>query len=229
MQFKKFLDAKLIAAVLATLLHSTRILAQGLIVDQASGTTSEFIQDFTRIPDNQIAQSFTPSLSAVGFVQFSEYISAFPGNDQVTFVVNLRQGAYNGPILSSTDPVILVNKITQIGTFYYPDNVVVTPGQLYFFEPVLLSAGSMDIGYKSSSTYAGGYPFINGGPSGPGDFWFREGIVVPEPGAVWLFMFGGAVFLWRRRINVFRTLSLILTNSYFVGSPVPATVTVQDT
>src|SRR6266480_6990665 len=172
MQFKKFLDAKLIAAVLATMLHVTSILAQGVIVDQASGTTSEFIQDFTRIPDNQIAQSFTPSLSAVGFVQFSEYISAFPGNDQVTFVVNLRQGAYNGPILSSTDPVILVNKITQIGTFYYPDNVVVTPGQLYFFEPVLLTAGSMDIGYKFPSSYPDGDAWNNGVPSnGGGDYW----------------------------------------------------------
>src|SRR5204863_6687438 len=129
---------KLIAAVLGTLLQSTSILAQGLIVDQASGTTGEFIQNFSQIPDNQIAQSFTPSLSAVGFVQFSEYVPAFPGNDQVTFVVNLRQGSFNGPILSSTDAVILVNKITQIGTFYYPANIPVTPGQLYFFEPVLL-------------------------------------------------------------------------------------------
>jgi hypothetical protein len=43
-----------------------------LVVDQASGTPDEFIQVFTRLPDNQIAQSFTPSLSAVGFVQFSQ-------------------------------------------------------------------------------------------------------------------------------------------------------------
>src|SRR6266480_4116273 len=125
MQFTKFYDAKLIAAVLATMLHVTSILAQGVIVDQASGTTSEFVQNFSRIPDNQIAQSFTPSLSAVGFVQFSQFVPAFPGNDAVTLVVNLRQGAYNGPILSSTDPVILVKGPIQIGTFYYPDNVVV--------------------------------------------------------------------------------------------------------
>ncbi|PYJ96451.1 MAG: hypothetical protein DME23_20650 [Verrucomicrobia bacterium] len=74
MRFTRLYDAKLAAAVLAALLHSSRILAQGLLVDQASGTTGEFIQNFTQIPDNQIAQSFTPSLSAVGFVQFQTFV-----------------------------------------------------------------------------------------------------------------------------------------------------------
>ena len=59
MRFTRLYDAKLAAAVLAALLHSSRILAQGLLVDQASGTTGDFIQNFTQIPDNQIAQSFT--------------------------------------------------------------------------------------------------------------------------------------------------------------------------
>ena len=70
---------------------------QGFLVDQASGTLDEIVTDATRLPDNQIAQSFTPSLSVVGFVQFSQNVPAFVGNDQVNFVVNLRQGAYNGP------------------------------------------------------------------------------------------------------------------------------------
>jgi len=200
MRCKKYYEAKLANAVLAALLHSTRILGQGLLVDQASGTTDEVVTVATRMPDNQIAQSFTPSLSAVGFVQFSESVPAFPGNDQVTFVVNLRSGAYNGPILSSTDAVILVNHGTQIGTFYYPASISVTSGQLYFFEPVLLSAGSMDIGYKFPSSYPGGEAWNNGGPGG-GDYWFREGIVVPEPSAVWLLLFGGAVLLWRWRVG----------------------------
>src|SRR2546430_17254884 len=119
MRFTRLYDAKLAAALLAALLDSSRILAQGLLVDQASGTTDEIIQNFSQIPDNQIAQSFTPSLSAVGFVQFTQNVPAYPGNDQVTLVVNLRVGSYNGPIVSSTDPVVLVNHGTQIGTFYY--------------------------------------------------------------------------------------------------------------
>src|SRR5438046_3061204 len=87
-----------------------------LAVDQASGTPDELIQVFTPLPDNQIAQSFTPSLSAVGFVQLQTFVFAISSGE--TVVINLRQGAYNGPVLSSTDPVFLINKITQINTFY---------------------------------------------------------------------------------------------------------------
>src|SRR5205823_6521063 len=102
--------------------------AQDLLVDQASGDTNELVGQFTRIPDDQIAQSFTPSLSAVGFVQFSEFVPGLPGNNQVTFIVNLRAGAYDGPILGSTEPVVLFRGPIQIGTFYYPANIPVMPG-----------------------------------------------------------------------------------------------------
>jgi len=167
--------------------------AQGfLVVDQASGALDEVVTIGTRLPDNQIAQSFTPSLSAVGFVQFSHVVPAFPGN--------LRQGAYNGPILSSTDPVVLMNHGTEIGTFYFPGNISVALGQLYFFEPVLLSAGSLGIGYKFPSSYPGGEAWSNGGIAG-GDYWFREGIVVPEPSVSWMLGFGACLFFLLRRVR----------------------------
>ncbi|HYT60275.1 MAG TPA: PEP-CTERM sorting domain-containing protein [Haliangiales bacterium] len=184
------------------LLTTSRLSGQGLLVDQASGTLGEFVETFTQLPDNQIAQSFTPSLSAVGFVQLSEFVPAFPGNNAVTFAVNLREGAYNGPILSSTTPVVLVNHFTQIGTFFYPANIPVTPGQLYFFEPVLLSAGFLDVGYKAPSSYLGGDAWNNGVPSGgTADYWFREGVVVPEPATIWLLLLGSGVFIWRLRLE----------------------------
>src|SRR5690242_1750248 len=124
MKMKQFKASGLTALILW--LAATRSFAQGLIVDQASGTLTEPITQSSPIPDNQIAQSFTPSLSAVGFVQFSTYNSA--NFNSIVVVVNLRQGAYNGAIVSSTDPVVLVNKFTQISTFYFPDNIAVTPG-----------------------------------------------------------------------------------------------------
>jgi hypothetical protein len=187
--------ARIVAAVW---LGGVPLTAQVLVVDQVSGDTNEVIQNSTLIPDNQIAQSFTPSLSAVGFVQFNEFVPAFPGNDQVTFMVNLRSGAYNGPVLSSTAPVVLVRGPIEFGTFYFPVNIPVTPGQLYFFEPVLQSTGFLAIGYKNPSSYLGGDAW-NNGLRDTGDYWFREGIVVPEPGAVWLLLFGSTMFLWRRR------------------------------
>jgi len=181
-------------------LTAANAFGQGLlVVDQSSGTLDEIVTVATRLPDNQIAQSFTPLIPAVGFVQLQTSIFAISSGE--TLVVNLRQGSYNGPVVSSTDPVFLMNKITQINAFYFPENVPVTPNQLYFFEPVLLSAGSLDAGYKASSIYDRGEPWVNGGPSGPGDFWFREGIVVPEPATVWFLLFGSAVFIWRCRIE----------------------------
>ena len=198
MRWRKFGLAGLLA-VTPLLVMTSRLPAQGLLVDQASGTLDEVVTTSSQIPDGQIAQSFTPSFSGVGYVQFSEYVPALPGNNAVNFVVNLREGAYNGPILSSTAPVILVNKFTQIGTFYFPANIPVTPGQLYFFEPVLQSAGSMDIGYKNPSGYLGGDAW-NNGLQDTGDYWFREGIVgVPEPVTIWLLLLGSGVFIWRRR------------------------------
>jgi hypothetical protein len=188
--FFKCLGVTAIALYLVT----SQTLGQGFIVDQASGTADEIVTVATVIPDNQIAQSFTPLIPAVGLVQLQT--SIFASSSGETLIINLRQGAYNGPIVSSTDPVFLINKITQVNTFYYPDNISVTPGQLYFFEPVLLSAGSLDIGYKFPSSYPGGEAWSNGGIAG-GDYWFREGVIVPEPGSVWLLLFGSAVFIWR--------------------------------
>jgi len=199
MQSKKFDYPKLTAIALAIWFITGNLFAQGLLVDQASGTTNEVVTATSSLPDNQLAQSFTPSLSAVGFVEFSAIVPAFPGNDQVRFAVNLRQGAFNGPILGTTDPVVLVNHGIQFGPFYFPESVPVTPGQLYFFEPVLLSAGSLAIGTKFPSSYLGGDLWSNGLMDPNADLWFREGVVVPEPGAVCLLLFGASVFLLQRR------------------------------
>ena len=172
---------------------------QGLLVDQASGTLAESIVNAYRTPPNDLAQSFTPSLSAVGFVQFRS-LATFPSGSSVTLVVNLRDGAYNGPILSSTDPIAVVG-FADVGTFYFPDNIAVNPGQLYFFQPVVQSPGSIDVGFKDPSPYSNGNLWINGVMNTTGDLWFREGIVVPEPGVVWLLLLASGLFVWLRRVE----------------------------
>ena len=189
--------AGIATVALCVVVANVKLIGQGLLVDQASGTLSEFVPNGVIVPDNQIAQSFTPSLSAVGFVQFSDLIS--DNSSSVVVVVNLRQGAYNGAIVSSTDPIVLFNKFTQISTFYFPDNIAVTPGRLYFFEPVLQSSGHLDFGYKSPSTYDRGDLFGNGVPSGgAADLWFREGIVVPEPSSIWFLVLASLGLICRR-------------------------------
>ena len=170
---------------------------QGLLVDQASGTLPETIVNGSVTPPNDLAQSFTPSLSAVGFVQFRT-LTTFPSGSSVTLVVNLRDGAYNGPIISSTDPIVVVG-FADVGTFYFPDNISVTPGQLYFFQPVVQSLGSINVGFKSPSSYLNGDLWSNGAKDPIADLWFREGIVVPEPGVVWLLLLASGLLVWLRR------------------------------
>ena len=186
-----------LAAVLWLSVNHAR--GQGsLVVDQASGTLEESVVNALRIPENQEVQSFTPSLNAVGFVQLRSLFT-FPQGNTVTVAVNLRQGAYDGPIISSTDPLVII-EFAGVGTFYFPGNIPVTAGQMYFFEPVLRSSGSVDVGFKSPSTYDRGELFINGVPSGGlGDLWFREGIVVPETSIFALLGLGGGIAFMLRK------------------------------
>ena len=195
-----------VVAALALRLAVSSVPAQGtLFVDQASGTLDEIVTTSTSIPDfGSVAQSFTPALQSVGFIQLQEFVSASSPGHAATLVINLRQGSVNGPIISSTDPVILVNLGTMNGTFYFPQNIPVTAGQLYFFEPVVQSSGTVDVAFKSPSSYDRGDLFGNGLPSGGiSDLWFREGIVVPEPSVLILAMIGGLFFFfsWRNRRN----------------------------
>ena len=187
-----------LAAVLWLLVNHAR--GQGsLVVDQASGTLEESVVNAYRTPDNQLAQSFTPSLNAVGFVQLRSLFT-FPQGNTVTVAVNWRQGAYDGPIISSTDPLVIIG-FADVGTFYFPGNIPVTAGQMYFFDPVLKSAGSVDVGFKDPSSYLGGNLWGNGVISQTGDLWFREGTVVPEPATFALVGLGLGVICLRRHIS----------------------------
>src|SRR5437762_5681538 len=135
---KRIEGIRLVEVVCCLLLSCTNSFTQGLLVDQASGTSTQIVSQANQIPNTQIVQSFTPSLSAVGYVQFQTFIPAASSGE--TVIINLRQNAYNGPIVSSTTPVLVLNKITQISTFYFSGTVPVTPNQVYYFEPELLSS-----------------------------------------------------------------------------------------
>src|SRR5438094_6420513 len=201
MKLKDFGRIRLRAQILCLLLSAMKTQTQGLLVDQASGTIGENIQNSVILPVTPTVQSFTPSLPGIGYIQLATFINAAGGG--VTVIINLRQDAYNGPIVSSTTPIVVVNGITQIGTFYFPANIPIIPNQVYYFEPVVLSGGTWFVGYKGPSTYDRGDLFSNGVPSGGAvDLWFQEGIVVPEPRGVWLLLFGGSVLFWCRRIGM---------------------------
>ena len=170
--------------------------------DQQSANESIFTGSWLNIQTNQpIGQSFTPSLSSVGFIRLN-FTDFSPGNSLgATVYVNLRSDSITGSVLGSTDPVFIPNGI-GVGapgyiTFFFPIPVSVTPGTLYYFQPVLLSGeGALAVGAYHFN-YAGGTAFVQGAPHSNSlyDLWFREGTVVPEPSSSSLTALGGGLVL----------------------------------
>ena len=66
--------------------------------------------------------------------------------------------------------------------FLFQDAVPVSPGQTYFFQPVVQNSTNFSV-YIEAYHYASGTAFLNGVAS-PLDLWFREGTYVPEPSAI---------------------------------------------
>jgi hypothetical protein len=175
------------------------------VYDQSSATNPVASSGYPIQADQPIGQSFTPTLSSVGFVQLL-FGYGFPSNQLgATVLVNLWSGSIsNGVLLSSTEPVFIpdgaLNLVTNF-TFLTP--VTVTPGTTYFLQPYLQS-GDTRVAVMASTgfNYPNGTLYWNGAPDpNNSDLWFREGIVVPEPSSSLLILLGSSVFLYARRIH----------------------------
>jgi len=176
---------------------------QVLIEDQASGVVGEILTDTLLTPNAQLVQSFTPAFGGIGFVQLQTIVGALdPGNVGVTVVVQLREGGSLGPVIATTEPLFLQHLSNEFTTFLFSDNILIIPDVTYFFQPVVLSGGSLAVVEKIASTYTRGDLFVNGSPTGGrSDLWFREGLVaIPERSIVWLALLGaGGVWVGNRR------------------------------
>ena len=173
-----------------------------LIEDQANGQAGEIAVTSLSTPTNQIVQSFTPALNGIGFVQLQTVIAALaPGSLGVTVVVQLRDNGCLGPVIATTTPLFMQNLGTEFTTFFFPDNVPLTANQPYYFEPVVLGGGALDVANISPSPYDRGNLFVNGAANPLSDLWFREGLVVPEPGTVWLALLGAGALVFCRRFG----------------------------
>jgi hypothetical protein len=156
----------------------------------------EYIQ-----PNQPIGQSFTPSLSAVGFVQF-ELFDGHPNNGLgATLYVNLRSNSIAGPILSASSPVFLPD--TPVGggvtNFFFAGGAAVAPGTTYFFEIVVQSGDLWHVNSLGADDYPRGTAYYQGISQPLEDLWFREGIVIPEPAAAWLVIVTAAAWFCVRR------------------------------
>jgi len=147
-----------------------------------------------------VGQSFTPSLSGVGFFRVKVYDAAPRNALGATLVGTLRSGAINGPILGTTMPVVLSNGFAGSVDFFLASAVPVTPSTTYYFQTSVQSGDDWGITTMSNTpgdNYPGGMFYGGLQPFSAGDLWFRAGIyVVPEPSSALLFCLGGGVAGW---------------------------------
>jgi hypothetical protein len=204
-----------------------QIHAQGLTFDQqsAAGPNSPPADDFFRIQeDSPLLQSFVPSLSVIGFVQFEFWDIANNGTNGATVCVNLWTGSPNvnsATLLGSTSPVYMPNGFVNDGlgfagitNFNFSTPIVLVSGQTYYLQPIVLSGDDpWDIavlgnGGTPHDYYPAGDLFERGTDIGI-DLWFREGVVsVPEPSTLALMGLGSLlVYTFKRR---FKLLVLVL-------------------
>jgi len=199
--------------------------AQGTVYDQQSATGPVAVvgngnADGLYIQEDQpLVQSFIPSLSSIGFVQFEFEDVPNNGNNGATVYVKLWTGSPNVNLLSatllgSTAPVYMPNGfvnnglgVAGIANFSFSTPVTLTAGQTYYIQPVVLSGDDPWAIVTIGNTYLNGQVFEAGGGFNT-DFWFREGLVsVPEPTALALIGLGSLlVFGFKRRPTLFVAL-----------------------
>ena len=171
--------------------------------------------DFAPIRTNTpFAQSFVPILTEVGFVELTlRYMLYLEPPLSETLYLNLREGSVTGPILGSTPALVFTHAsgdpgwgVTHVQDFLFPEAVGVNPGESYFIEVVhvsgddLIGLGIVCPNYAGEPTYyAAGELVMTGKPFRLWDMWFREGILIPEPGTASLMVLGAALLMWHSR------------------------------
>jgi hypothetical protein len=143
-------------------------------------------------------QSFRPSLNQVGFVRLDVYDRYINNGLGATLYVNLRSDSITGPIIGSTSPISFPDNFgvwsNYFVTFFFTSPVQVQPGVTYFFQPVVQSGDAWFVNQYIGFNYTRGSEYIYGSVV-PGAYWFREGIIVPEPSDTSLLLAGTAA-LW---------------------------------
>jgi hypothetical protein len=86
---------------------------------------------FGNIQPDPTGQSFVPTLSSVGFVQF--YLGDPTRVQGPTLYVDLWSGSLGGTLLGQSSPISLSTTFVGATTFFFSTAITVTPGTTYFF------------------------------------------------------------------------------------------------
>ncbi len=190
---------KYILTVVLALFTNWFAAAQGtLIIDQQSTNTIEGSLGLQS--DAPLGQSFTPTLSSVGFVMLDLYDGGVFNNVGGTVYVNLRSNSITGTILGSSAAVFMSYGFSGITNFSFSTPAAVVPGTTYYLEFVA-EPGSDGFGSAVTDTSYSGGSAISEGVLIPGrDLWFQEGVIaVPEPSVALLVLLGSGVLLYMPR------------------------------
>ena len=149
-------------------------------------------------------QSFTPNFSAISFIRLKFDDGNTNDGFGATIHLNLRSGSINGPLLGTTTPVTMPNLFTGTANFFFATEISLTPGVMYYFEPIVESGGPWNLDAESFN-YSGGYVIYGGTPLTGSDLWFREGLyIVPEPSAAAFALVAMAILALRHRSQFHR-------------------------
>ncbi len=199
----KFMKKILVFAI--TLFAGNQGFTQGtLVYDQQSASNGLASGGAPMQIQQPMGQSFTPSLSAVGFVQFQ--FDNTSGSLGATVYVKLLENSITGNVVAASNPVFIRSHFLGTTNFFFTSNVSIQAGVEYFFLPVLQSGDNVNL-LSDFYNYTGGAAYYSGIPRTDGrDFWFREGIVVvPEPATGSLLLVGAAaaMMLQQRRRHIY--------------------------
>ena len=133
---------KIISIALAIFVSALSSFAQGTLVYDQQATLGNVARGGSYIQNQQpMGQSFTPSLSTVGFVQFM--FDNIGGAVGASVSVNLLANSITGNVVSATSSAFIQNNFNGIATFFFPSNILIQSGVEYFFLPVLVSGDNI--------------------------------------------------------------------------------------
>lgn len=143
-------------------------------------------------------QSFTPSLSAIDFIRLEINDSTPTGTVASTWFLNLHSGTIHGPVLGTTATVDLPGGFTGAANFFFPNTIPLTPGTSYWFDVNSPDGGAWHVIF-SQFNYPGGIAWAQDMANPLPDYWFREGVLVPEPSSAALLLLAGVTLIYFRR------------------------------
>jgi len=175
------------------------VLGQGFLYDQQSTNIIEGAIPLYE-PNQPTGQSFTPTLSTIGFVTLYLYDADSLHHAGATIFVILFSGSLNGPIVGASTSIFMPDGFAGMTVFPFLTPVAVSPGTQYYFRPIIKSGDAFN-DVATDTSYTGRSAFEQGIPDSFHELWFQEGIIAaPEPSASLLLLLGtGILFYVRRR------------------------------